>query len=224
MPAPRIKICCIQDLAEAELAARAGAWALGLVAEMPSGQGPISDARIAEIARAAPPGVETFLLTSRVRAGDIIEHHRVCRTSTLQLVDAVAQADLAQIRRALPGVRLVQVVHVTGPEALDQAAALAGRVDALLLDSGQPDAAVRELGGTGRTHDWSLSREIVRRSALPVWLAGGLRPENVGQAIRQVRPWGVDLCSGIRVDGRLDPSRLDAFVRAVRQADTGERA
>ena len=211
----RVKICCIASLAEAELAVRHGAAALGLVGRMPSGPGPIADELIAEIAAWAPPAVATFLLTSETRPEDIVDHVRRCGTSTVQLVDAVPAASYAALRKAAPQVKIVQVIHVTGPDSVEEAKACAPFVDALLLDSGRPGAPVRELGGTGRVHDWSLSRRIVAEIARPVFLAGGLKPGNVAEACRQVRPFGVDLCTGVRRDGRLDEERLGAFFGAL---------
>ncbi len=218
LPAPRIKICCIADPVEAQMAIAAGASALGLVSAMPSGPGPIADAQIATIARGIAPGIATFLLTCRSDAAGIIEQHRTCRTNTLQLVDAVQPDTYARLRDALPGIGIVQVIHVIDQRSVDEALALAPQVDALLLDSGNPHAAIKELGGTGRVHDWSLSRQIVADSGKPVYLAGGLRPDNVAAAIAAVRPFGVDLCSGVRVNGRLDAERLQLFVSAVRSA------
>ncbi len=211
----RIKICCIQSAAEARLAIDQGADALGLVGAMPSGPGPIADAEIAAIAATVPPPLATFLLTSETAAGAIVAHARRCRTNTLQLVDRVAPADYAELRAALPGIKLVQVIHVDGEEAIAEARAFGPLADALLLDSGRPHAAVRVLGGTGRTHDWAISRRIVEAASCPVFLAGGLRPDNVGAAIRAVRPFGVDLCTGVRTDYRLDAAKLEAFVAAV---------
>ena len=211
----RIKICCIQSAAEARLAIDQGADALGLVGAMPSGPGPIADAEIAAIAATVPPPLATFLLTSETAAGAIVAHARRCRTNTLQLVDRVAPADYAELRAALPGIKLVQVIHVDGEEAIAEARAFGPLADALLLDSGRPHAAVRVLGGTGRTHDWAVSRRIVEAASCPVFLAGGLRPDNVGAAIRAVRPFGVDLCTGVRTDYRLDAAKLEAFVAAV---------
>jgi phosphoribosylanthranilate isomerase len=211
----RVKICCIATQEEAALAVGHGAAALGLVGRMPSGPGVIEDRLIAQIARTVPPPVATFLLTSETEAEAIVDHARRCGTNTVQLVDAVELSVYEAIRRALPHLKIVQVIHVSGPESVTDARARAPLVDALLLDSGRPNAAVRELGGTGRTHDWSLSREIVAAVERPVFLAGGLRPENVAQAIRQVRPFGVDLCTGVRRDGRLDPERLQSFFSAV---------
>lgn len=215
----RIKICCITTPEEAALAVRHGAAALGLVSAMPSGPGVISEERIAAIAAGVPPGVATFLLTSRKVAVEILAQQRRCGVSTLQLVDRVAPGVHATLRSVLPGIKLVQVIHVAGAESVEEARAVAPEVDALLLDSGNQSLPVKELGGTGRIHDWSVSRRIVEAAALPVYLAGGLTPANVGEAIRQVRPFGVDVCSGVRAGGRLDEARLAAFVAAVRSAD-----
>jgi phosphoribosylanthranilate isomerase len=212
----RIKICCMQSEEEARLAIAAGADALGLVGTMPSGPGPIGDALIAAIAARVPPPVATLLLTSETGAEAIIAHASRCRTNTLQLVDRVEPADYPRLRRALPGIKLVQVVHVGGEAAVAEAIAAAAHADALLLDSGRPHEPIKVLGGTGRTHDWTISREIVDRAACPVFLAGGLREDNVTLAIQTVRPFGVDVCTGVRrADYTLDPVKLEAFVAAV---------
>jgi phosphoribosylanthranilate isomerase len=214
-PRPLVKICCIATPEEAALAIACGASALGLVSAMPSGPGVITDDAIAQIAATVPPSIATFLLTARQEADALIEQHRHCRTSTLQLVDHVAPAELARLRRGLPGISLVQVIHVTGEASLDEARAAAPWVDALLLDSGNTSLAVKELGGTGRTHDWALSRRIVEAAGVPVFLAGGLRASNVAEAIAQVQPHGLDLCSSVRTDGRLDAVKLRDFMAAV---------
>ncbi|ACB35454.1 N-(5'phosphoribosyl)anthranilate isomerase (PRAI) [Leptothrix cholodnii SP-6] len=212
---PFVKICCISSPEEAQLAIAAGASALGLVSAMPSGPGVIDEDLIAQIAAVVPPGIDTFLLTSRQDATSIIEQHRRCLTTTLQLVDALPEAELRRLRRKLPGVQLVQVIHVIGEQSVAQALAVAPLVDALLLDSGNPALAVKQLGGTGRTHDWALSRRIVAHSGVPVFLAGGLRAHNVAEAIAEVQPHGLDLCSSVRSDGRLDAVKLQAFFDAV---------
>ncbi|OFV89324.1 MAG: N-(5'-phosphoribosyl)anthranilate isomerase [Acidobacteria bacterium RBG_16_70_10] len=215
---PRVKICCIQSEAEAWAAIRHGASALGLVSAMPSGPGVISEEAIAAIARAVPPGVASFLLTSRKEASAIVEQHRRLRTTTLQLCDRLEVGAHARLRQALPGIGLVQVVHVTGPESVEEAVAVAPHVDALLLDSGNPGLAVKELGGTGRRHDWGLSRSIRESVGVPVWLAGGLTPENVTEAIAKVSPFGLDVCSGVRREGRLDETTLGRFFAAMSAA------
>ena len=215
---PRVKICCIGSVDEAALAVECGASALGLVSHMPSGPGVISDERIAGIAATVPPAIGTFLLTCRQKVSDIIEQQRFCRTNTIQICDHLTYGMHRDLKNALPGISIVQVVHVTGPESVDEAARLAPDVDAILLDSGNQKLAVKELGGTGRIHDWALSRAIRERIGAPLFLAGGLTPENVGQAIEEVGPFGLDLCSGVRTDGRLDRAKLKRFFAAVRRA------
>ena len=215
---PRVKICCISSEAEAALAISMGASAIGLVSRMPSGPGPIPESRIRDIARTVPPGVATFLLTSETTPEPIVAQQRYTGTSTLQLVDSVAPAVYAALRDALPGIRIVQVVHVRDDGALAEALQLSPLVDAILLDSGNPSLSIKELGGTGRAHDWAVSRKIRDAVQVPVYLAGGLNPENVGRAIAQVQPFGVDVCSGLRTDGRLDASKLEQFMRAVRES------
>jgi phosphoribosylanthranilate isomerase len=212
---PRIKICCIASIAEARLAIDSGASALGLVGAMPSGPGVIPDDVIAAIALCVPPEIETFLLTSEQSADGIVAHHRRTRTSAIQIVDRLTRGTYADLRVHLPGTKLVQVVHVTGPESVEEAVALAALVDTLLLDSGRPDMPVKELGGTGRRHDWKISRQIREHVKIPVFLAGGLHPGNVRDAIDQVGPFGLDVCSGVRSSGCLDASRLLAFFKAA---------
>jgi phosphoribosylanthranilate isomerase len=212
----RVKVCCIATAEEARLAVRHGADALGLVAAMPSGPGPIPEKLIAEIAATVPPPVATFLLTSETNVAAIIEQQRRCRANTLQLVDRLVHGKYEDLRAVLPGVSLVQVVHVTGGEAVEEAVRAAeDGVDAVLLDSGDQRLAVKLLGGTGRVHDWAVSRRVVEAVRVPVFLAGGLNPGNVGEAIRSVRPFGVDVCSGLRTGGRLDDAELAAFMAAV---------
>jgi phosphoribosylanthranilate isomerase len=212
---PRIKICCISSLEEASLAIRHGASALGLVGPMPSGPGIISDELIRDIAVSVPPPVSTFLLTSETKAGDVITHYFKTRTHTIQLVDAMEPGSYDAIRQTLPGVKLVQVIHVMDEASIDEALQAAASADALLLDSGNPKLQVKVLGGTGNVHDWSLSRRIVEQSPVPVFLAGGLHAGNVSRAIQEVQPFGLDLCSGVRTAGNLDPAKLDAFFKAA---------
>lgn len=215
---PRVKICCISTIDEAALAVECGASALGLVSHMPSGPGVISHEQIARIAATVPPAIGTFLLTSRQSVQEIIEQQRLCRTNTIQICDHLTQGTHRDLRDALPGISIVQVVHVTGPESVEEAARLSSHVDAILLDSGNQKLDIKELGGTGRTHNWTLSREIRERIAVPLFLAGGLTAENVSGAIESVGPWGLDLCSGVRTDDKLDESKLRQFSAAVRQA------
>ena len=215
----RIKICCMATLQEVQLAIRAGADAVGFVGPMPSSSHSLGDPAIAELAALVPPPIATFLLTAEVTAAGIARHVERTHPSTVQIVSQIATAEAAKLAQLLPATRRVQVVHVENEGVLDLIGGYAPYVHAYLLDSGRPNLAVPELGGTGRTHDWQISAEFVRRSPLPVFLAGGLAPANVREAIRRVKPFGVDLCSGVRTEGRLDASKLGAFIEAVRQGD-----
>ena len=214
----RFKICCISSVGEAALAVRAGASALGFVSAMPSGAGVVEEELISEIIPTVPPGVSTFLLTCSTDVERITDQQRHTRANTLQLVDAVTPEARRALRNRLPGIAIVQVVHVQGPESVDDALASQEHSDAILLDSGNPSLAVKELGGTGRVHDWSISARIREQVRVPLFLAGGLNPGNVAGAIRAVRPYGVDICSGLRPEGRLDEGRLNGFVQAIRDA------
>jgi phosphoribosylanthranilate isomerase len=214
----RLKVCCVASVDEASIAVRYGADAIGLVGDMPSGPGPIPDELIAEIALSVPPSVATFLLTRETSVEGVVDHARRTNTSTVQLVDWVEPADHRAIRAQLLGIKLVQVLHVTDAGVVEQAKAASATVDALLLDSGRPDAEVPELGGTGRTHDWQLSRQVVEASPVPVFLAGGLNADNVAEAIARVRPFGVDVCGGVRTFDDLNAGKLRAFVSAVNAA------
>lgn len=212
---PRVKICCIRSLDEAWTAIRHGASALGLVSRMPSGPGVLPDEDIASIAAAVPPPVATFLLTCRQDAASIIEQQRRLRTTTVQLCDRLESGVSGKLRKALPGVRIVPVVHVTGPATVDEAVALSGEADAILLDSGRPDQAVKELGGTGRRHDWDLSRRIREAVDVPVFLAGGITPENAAEAVGRVGPFALDVCTGVRTNGTLDEGKLRRLFTAI---------
>ena len=218
---PRVKICCMGSVEEARLAIRHGAAALGLVSAMPSGPGVIAEELIAAIAATVPPGVSSFLLTSSQDTDAIVEQQRRCRVDTLQLVDRLERGEYRDLRDALPGVKLVQVIHIgqgDGEEAIEEAMQAAPFVNALLLDSGNRSLPIKELGGTGRVHDWAISRHIREVVAVPVYLAGGLNVGNVADAIRLVGPFGVDVCSGVRTDGLLDEDKLRRFFAAVDRA------
>lgn len=211
----KVKICCISSKSEAKMAIEAGAYALGLVGAMPSGPGVITDEMIAEIAVWAPAEIKTFLLTSETSVDGIVRHYQRVKTTTIQIVDALTDGSYEELRSTLPSVELVQVIHVIDQKSVEEALAIAPSVDTLLLDSGNPNLAVKELGGTGRTHNWALSQQIVEQAPVPVFLAGGLKAGNVQQAIQQVEPFGLDLCSGVRSNGKLDAEKLNAFFKAV---------
>lgn len=213
----RVKICCISSLDEARLATRLGADALGLVGQMPSGPGVVADEQAAEIVAITPPPLATFMLTSETTVEAIMAHQLRVGANTIQLVDAIAPDTYVQLHAALPTIKLVQVIHVLDERNIDEALqAVQFGADALLLDSGNPTLAIKELGGTGRVHNWQVSRLIVEQSSVPVFLAGGLNAENVRQAIDLVQPFGLDICSGVRTNGHLDEQKLEVFMNLVR--------
>jgi phosphoribosylanthranilate isomerase len=196
-------------------AVKYGASALGLVGKMPSGPGVIDDTLIHEIAKMVPPPIATFLLTSETQADDIIDHYKRVNTSTIQIVDALKDRQYQRLRTQLPNVKLVQVIHVLDDKSVLEAIEISAFVDAILLDSGNPNLRVKVLGGTGSVHNWELSRQIRDRIKIPLFLAGGLNKDNVCQAIKQVQPFGIDLCSGVRTNGHLDEKKLAEFFKAL---------
>lgn len=212
---PKIKICCISSLEEAFLAIKYGADALGLVGKMPSGPGIISDELISFITGEIPPPIATFLLTSERKASDIIAHHQKVQTNTIQLVDSLPELDYALIRHAIPMVKIVQVIHVLNEKQIDEALEIEPLIDAILLDSGNPYLKTKILGGTGNPHNWKLSRKIRDAVKKPVFLAGGINAQNVKQAMEEVNPYGIDLCSSVRTNGKLDVTKLDIFFKKM---------
>ena len=200
---------------EAFLAINHGADALGLVGNMPSGPGVIADELISQITKQIPPPIATFLLTRERKASDIIAHHQKVQTNTIQIVDSLLEMDYTLIREAIPTVKIVQVIHVLNEKQIDEALEIEQWVDAILLDSGNPNLKVKILGGTGNSHDWKLSRKIREAVNKPVFLAGGINAQNVKQAIAEVNPYGIDLCSSVRTNGQLDASKLDIFFKAI---------
>jgi phosphoribosylanthranilate isomerase len=213
---PKIKICCISSIEEAHIALQFGADILGLVAKMPSGPGTIEDNLIAEIVRSVPSTTTTFLLTPKTNPYEIIEHQRITGSNYIQLVDAVKIEDYKILREYLPSIQFVQVIHVTSDESIEEAIQYAEVADFILLDSGNPSLKIKELGGTGRVHNWELSRKIVESISKPVFLAGGLKPENIRAAIETVKPYGVDVCSGVRSSGKLDLEKLNRFFEVIK--------
>ena len=213
----RVKICCIQAIQEAKLAIDSGAAALGLVTEMPSGPGVATYETISEILKSTPPAIGTFLLTSKRTSKEIIFQHNRCPSNAIQLTDSLETNELLKLRDHLPAIKLIQVIHVLGEVSIYEAVAISPNVDAILLDSGNPNLIVKQLGGTGKVHDWKISRRIRDEIGIPLFLAGGLNSENVAEGIRQVEPFGVDVCSGVRTNDSLDPVKIERFMAEVDQ-------
>ena len=212
----KVKICCISSENEAKAALELGSDVLGLVAKMPSGPGTINDDLIQSIIKSVPPETTIFLLTPKTNPQEIIAQQRLTGANCLQLVDAVKVEDYKILRDNLPNIQLIQVIHVIDDHSIDEAKQYAEVADMILLDSGNPNLAVKELGGTGRIHNWELSRKIVESITKPVFLAGGLKPENIREAIKSVKPYGVDICSGVRTDEKLDLKKLNLFLSQIK--------
>ena len=183
----KVKICCISSIEEAKLAIAHGAAAIGLVGRMPSGPGIITDELINSIAKTVLPPIDSFLLTSETTAEAIIEHHNKVNTTTIQMVDALSGREYHKIREAIPHVKLVQVIHVLDEKAVQEAIEIAEWVDAILLDSGNPNLSTKVLGGTGKTHNWDLSKKIRENISIPTYLAGGINKDNIRKAIEHLQ-------------------------------------
>lgn len=211
----KVKICCISSIEEARLAVAYGAAAIGLVGRMPSGPGIITDELIHAIAKTVPPPTHTFLLTSETTTDNIIEHHKKVNTTTIQIVDALSGREYHKIREAIPNVQLVQVIHVLDVGSIKEAIEISEFVDAILLDSGNPNLPTKVLGGTGKTHNWDLSKKIREKISLPIFLAGGINKDNIKKAIEHVQPYGIDLCSSVRTNGQLDENKLEALFNTL---------
>lgn len=211
----KVKICCISSIEEASLAIAQGAAAIGLVGRMPSGPGIITDELIHSIAKTVLPPIDSFLLTSETTAEAIIAHHNKVNTTTIQMVDALSGREYHKIREAIPHVKLVQVIHVLDEKAVQEAIEISEWVDAILLDSGNPNLSTKVLGGTGKTHNWDLSKKIRENINIPTYLAGGINKDNIRKAIDHVQPYGIDLCSSVRTNGQLDERKLEELFKAL---------
>lgn len=211
---PRVKICCMADANEAAITAKAGADLIGLVGPMPSGAGIIDLETARAISHSAPAWTCPVLLTQSETVDAIVAEVMDTGVRVIQLVRHIDPEIHHKLAERLPWVRRIQVIHIETDKSLDHVAMYEDRVDAFLLDSGRPSRA--ELGGTGRVHDWSLSAAFVRSTRVPVFLAGGLNAGNVAEALAKVRPFGIDVCTGVRTGDRLDPVKLDAFLSVIR--------
>lgn len=215
VPPIRVKICCVRTQEEAVTAVSFGAAAVGLVTSMPSGPAGLHSDAVREIVAALPPGTGSFLLTSITSVERLTELGLHTKVNTLQLWDRLRPEDYGRLRARLPGVSLVQAVHVLDDTALADAVDVAPRVDAIVLDSGNPAVPFRWEPATGRVHDWNLSRRIVDTLDRPVFLAGGITPGNVATAVQIVRPYGIDVCTGVRTNDKLDRSKLSNLFESL---------
>lgn len=212
----KVKICCIQSIEEAQMAIDNGVYAIGLVSQMPSGPGIISEEKIRKITKWAPDDIKTVMLTSLQNANDLVTQIDYCKPDIVQLVDSQNAETYDTLHRILPDLEIIQVIHVVDENSIFEAIDVAQFVDFILLDSGSPNLQIKVLGGTGKTHNWEYSKKINKNVDIPVFLAGGLKPENVTEAVKTVKPFGVDVCSQLRNDGNLDESKLKIFMENMR--------
>jgi phosphoribosylanthranilate isomerase len=211
---PFIKICGLRSYEEARLALDCGATAFGfLVGLSYATADQISPENAAGIIGKLPENADTVIVTHQTDPEKAAALARITGGHTLQVHGDMPPAGVRKLAALAPDLRLIKAVHVSGPESIEAAAAYAGIAHALLLDT----RTVDRLGGTGRTHDWSISARIVAAVPVPVYLAGGLTPENISDAIERVRPAGVDVNSGVKDSaGEKDAEKVSLFVsRAI---------
>lgn len=212
----RVKVCGISRVEDALAAAEAGADAVGCLVGLEHGSPDrVEPATARAVFSVLPPFVSKVLVTHRIKLGEVSDLVRETGATVVQLHGDFPLVAIPALREAVPYVSIVKCVHVTGEDSVAAARAAARVADAVLLDT-----KVRgRIGGTGKTHDWSISARIVEASSKPVILAGGLNPDNVADAIARVRPYGVDANSGTRgTGGSKDHAKLRAFVANARAA------
>ncbi len=208
-----VKICGIRRHEDALIAAELGADAIGLlVGQRHNSPDFISAAVARDISRALPPSVEAVLVT---HIEEIDELERLLEQSgitTVQLHSEIAPNSVERLRGRLPYVKIFKSVSIISADSVAYPEAFEKLVDGFVLDS--INVATGQLGGTGKTHDWSVSRQIVMRYLeIPIILAGGLNSENVRSAIEYVHPFGVDVNSGTKApDGFKDARKMEEFI------------
>src|SRR5215470_18403913 len=214
----RVQLAGVSSLEEALAAERAGADALGFTVRLPTGvHDDLTEAKARSIIAALPPFITSVAITYVDTAREATDLCRYLGVAALQLHGAFPVRELELLRVALPHLKVIRAVHVTGMEAIAQARALERRVDALILDTFDP--LTGRSGATGKTHDWNISRQIVAATRMPIILAGGLTPDNVAAAIHSVGPWGVDVHTGVEdPDGRRNFEKIRAFIEHAKSA------
>jgi phosphoribosylanthranilate isomerase len=215
----RVKICGIKNQAELNTAIRCGADAVGFITEVPvDTPRRISLETAAKLIKQVPPLVESVLVIMPERAEEVYHMANTAKPSMVQLHKDPSYELLEEIQNLRQHIKIIQTVtipergvcHTTSLH--EYIKLLSPYVDAVLLDT----LTTKGTGGTGKTHNWQISREIVEQSPLPVILAGGLNPENVEDAIRAVKPFAVDTASGVETQGVKDEHKVKAFIRRAK--------
>ena len=218
-----VKICGIRRHEDALIAAELGADAIGLlVGQRHNSPDFISAAVARDISRTLPPSVEAVLVTHIENIDELERLLQQSGITTVQLHSEIASSSVERLRGRLPDVKIFKSVHVISADSVAYPEAFRKLADGLVLDS--INVATDQIGGTGKTHDWSISRQIVTRyPEIPIILAGGLNSENVRSAIEYVHPFGVDVNSGTKgSDGFKDARKMREFIlEAKRLGATG---
>lgn len=217
----RVQIAGVSSLEEALALEKAGADALGFTVRLPEGiHDGLTEAKARSIVAALPPFITAVAITYAGSAREAVDLCRYLGVGAVQLHGEFPAGELEMLRAAMPHLKIILPVLVTGAEAVQEARVLERRVDALILDTYDPATGRR--GATGKTHNWRISRQIVEAVRAPVILAGGLTPENVAEAIAVVRPWAVDVHTGVEdSDGRRNLRKMRAFIAAAKAASPG---
>ncbi|MGE5328340.1 MAG: phosphoribosylanthranilate isomerase [Deltaproteobacteria bacterium] len=207
----RVKICGIKRIEDALKAIEFGADAIGLLIKTQS-KNSIDENTAREIVRTLPPFCSSVMVVITTDIKEIVELSRYIGVTAIQLHGENSPEDILNIKRELPFVKIIKTLHVTNIETINNCKKYFKIADAILLDSTNFSGGA--VGGTGLTHDWSISRKIVEESPIPVILAGGLNPENVAEAVKIVEPYGVDVQSGVNgEDGFKDYAKLERFIK-----------
>jgi phosphoribosylanthranilate isomerase len=211
----RIKICGNRTLRDAEIAVRYGADAIGLIVGTKFfSEDEVSTSNASEIVAALPPFIVSVLVTHLQSGHEILDLYHAVLPTTIQLHNEVNLSVIEELRCKIPHVKLIKAIHIVDSTAIKQALMISNCVDSILLDS-RTDGRI---GGTGVTHDWSVSQQIVLQTKVPVILAGGLTPSNVGLAIAKVKPFAVDVNSGVDApNGDKDPQKVLGFIESCRK-------
>ena len=217
---PLVQVAGVIDAPEADMLIREGVKFLGFPLRLTVNKEDLTEAEAAALVRSFPPGVRGVLITYLDKAGDVLDFCRDLGVRTVQLHGAIATSELAEIKRRDPSLEVFKslVIRAGNEDDLRRLVAETSPfVDAYITDTFNP--ATGQEGATGLTHDWSISRRLVELSPRPVILAGGLHPGNVADAIRAVRPAGVDSHTGLEApDGRKDPAKVRAFLANAKAA------
>lgn len=210
-----VKICGIRSIGDALAAAAAGADILGFHVELIGARTPLESENAGKIIAKLPAGVSSVMVTSITETDELIKLARATGATILQLYGDATPETILEVKKALP-VQIWKVLNLSDEGSIAEAKKYEGSADAIALDTLNKQTGV--LGGTGKTHDWNISRKIVESISIPVILAGGLNPENVAEAIKIVQPYGVDVNSGVsNPDGTKDIEKVKLFVEQARK-------